>query len=189
MKRTLFLAVVLLVSCVAYAQKNGYTVHNVEVMGSIGWTKADYIKSGKIYTGSASYAYSLNRYFGLGGGLSYGVTDVIFYPAGGHAEESKWNMYSIYGTVRGYLPTYSKHISFVGVVDAGATYLDLVENLRYEDLLPSWAFMCSPQFGIRIKLMKDKSPALNVRLYYKHYSLFDDYHSFDEKGILFGISF
>ena len=89
MKRTLFLAVVLLVSCVAYAQKNGYTVHNVEVMGSIGWTKADYIKSGKIYTGSASYAYSLNRYFGLGGGLSYGVTDVIFRPAGGHAEESK----------------------------------------------------------------------------------------------------
>ena len=190
MKWCMLIAIMLFTSSVSYAQKKDYTVHNIEVIGGIGWTKADYIQS-NIFTGAASYAYSFNKYFGLGAGLSYDATDLIvnYDIDGAPFEESKCNMFSLYGTVRGYLPTYSKHISFIGVVDVGAANVDLAETTRYQ--FPSGAFMCSPQLGIRIKIMKERSLALNARLYYRHYCFNDNFNSknFGVKGILFGISF
>jgi hypothetical protein len=93
-------------------------------------------------------------------------------------------MYSIYGTVRGYVPSYSKYISFVGAVDVGAVRAETQAH-RF----PSTAFMCSPQLGIRVKVDKEKGFALNARLYYKYFALPDNWQQFDVIGVLFGVSF
>lgn len=191
MRRYLFILVALMISGTSYAQKKDYTVHNFEIVGGVGWSNTEYVNS-SIFTGAVSYSYSFNRYFGIGGGLSYDRFDLLPHDVeGGRIIESKCNMYSLYGTVRGYVPSYSKYISFVGVVDVGATSLNRktteAEGVGYK--FPSTAFMCSPQLGIRVKVNKEKRFALNARVYYKYFGLSDNRKQLDVIGVLFGLSF
>lgn len=183
MKRYLIILFVLMISGMSYAQNKDYKAHNFEILGGVGWSDTEYVNS-SIFTGAASYTYSFNRYFGIGGGLSYDRFDLYPPVDGARRVEYKCNMYSIYGTVRGYVPSYSKYISFVGAVDVGAVRAETQAH-RF----PSTAFMCSPQLGIRVKVDKEKGFALNARLYYKYFALPDNWQQFDVIGVLFGVSF
>ncbi len=190
MKRYLLILFALAISGISYAQQKDYTVHNFEIAGGVGWSDTEYVNS-NFFGGTVSYAYSFNKYFGVGGGLSYDRFDLLPLIDGGKPIEYNCNLYSIYGTVRAYVPSYSKYISFVGVVDVGGSSINRsakdTEGVLYK--FPSSAFMCCPQLGIRVKVNKEKRFALNARLYYKYFALPDYLDNLNTVGLLFGVSF
>jgi len=189
MKRFLILALFALTVIPAWAQfvdYKGWQSHEIEIMGGFGkcggTESFSYVHEEKTVPAvTVAYTFKFNKYFGLGAGLMYDRFKVSPLIDGGKSEVSNCNAFSLYGTIRGYLPTYSKYIAFVGVVDIGGTSTQLFGDVR----MPSGSFVWSPQLGIRVKLFKDKKMALNARVFYKDFTKLET----DLWGVLLGVNF
>ena len=182
MKRLGIIFILLIAWVTTYGQNLKTDSHNFEVMCRLGNIRSEFtsmLKETALSSVSISYDYKIGNRIGVGVGGGYDALKLAPMP-GAISNDFNCKEWSVFGTIRGYLPTASKWLDITGVLDMGVAYLDAEIKS-----VPKEVFVYSPQLGVRFNTSDICGVDINMRLFYKGYPKLEA----GAFGFMIGLSF